>query len=160
MKKNFELVLVRIAKMQNYTIGHLYVQLEEPVTKCVDGELVTEDKRYLCDTLEPKYRNPKKEKKVPGRTAIPEGRYRVLITKSYRHERWLPQLLDVAGFDKVRIALGNRPSDSLGNILLGWNRRRGMVINSRLALQQLMLEMTAAIDRDEAIWLTVTHAVR
>ena len=86
MKKNFELVLKRIAKMQTYTIGHLYVK-QEPEMQCINGELVTVTERYLCDTLEPKRRNLKKEKKVPGRTAIPEGRYRVLITKSYRFQR-------------------------------------------------------------------------
>lgn len=158
MKKNFELVLERIAKMQNYTIGCLYAKLEEPVTKCVDGELITEDKRYLCDTLEPKRRNLKKEKKVPGRTAIPEGRYRVLITKSYRFKRWLPLLLDVPGFEGIRIHPGNYPADTAdtqGCILPGWNRKKGMVVNSRSAMQTLMLEMTAALEREEEIWLTI-----
>lgn len=153
--KNMELVLDRFAKQANYTIGHLYVQLNEPVGKCVDGEYVTEDKRYLCDTLEPKRRNLKKEKKVPGRTAVPEGRYRVLITKSYRFGRWLPLLMDVPGFSGVRIHPGNYVTDTQGCILPGWNRKKGMVVNSRTAMQQLMLEMTAALDRGEEIWLTI-----
>ena len=97
MKKYFNLVLVRIAKQANYTIGRLFVELEKPEIKCIDGKLVTEDRRYLCDTLEPKRRNLKKEKKVPGRTAIPEGRYRVLITKSWQFGCWLPLVLDVPG---------------------------------------------------------------
>ena len=154
MKKNFELVLERIAKMANYTIGRLYAQ-QEPVIKCVDGELVTEEKRYLCDTLEPKRRNLKKEKKVPGRTAIPEGRYRVLITKSYRFKRWLPLLLDVPGFEGVRLHAGNYPHDTQGCILPGWNRKKGMVVNSRSAIQMLMLEMTAALERGEEVWMTI-----
>ena len=155
MKKTFELVLVRIARMNDHTIGRLYVQLQEPVGKCVDGEYVTTDKRYLCDTLEPRRRNLKKEKKVPGRTAIPEGRYRVLITKSYRLKRWLPLLLDVPGFNGVRIHPGNYPTDTQGCILPGWNRKKGMVVNSRAAMQQLMLELTSALDRGEELWITV-----
>lgn len=156
MKRTFELVLERIAKQANYTIGHLYAEQEPAIIKCVDAELVTEDRRYLCDTLEPKRRNLKKEKRVPHKTAIPEGRYRVLITKSYRFGRWLPQLLFVPGFDKVRLTAGNRSFDSVGgNILTGWNRRKGMVVNSRSALQHVMLEITAAIDRDEEVWITI-----
>lgn len=155
MEKTFELLLVRIAKEANYTIGRLYVKLDKPVIKCVDGEIVTEDKRYLCDTLEPKRRNLKKEKKIPGRTAIPEGRYRVVITKSFRFQRWLPQVREVTGFSGIRFHPGNYPSDTKGCILPGWNRKKGMVVNSRAALQMLMLEMTAALDRDEKIWLTI-----
>ena len=155
MKKHFELVLVRIAKEANYTIGRLYVKLDEPVIKCVDGEIVKEDMRYLCDTLEPKRRNLKKEKKVPGRTAIPEGRYRVVITKSFRFMRWLPQVREVPGFSGIRFHAGNTYHDTRGCILPGWNRKKGMVVNSRSALQMLMLEMTAALDRDELIWLTI-----
>ena len=150
-----ELVLKRVAKQATYTIGRLYVQLNEPVGKCVDGEYRTEQLRYLCDTLEPKYRNLNKEKKVPGRTAIPNGRYRVLITKSYRFGRWLPLLLDVPQFNGIRIHPGNYPTDTQGCILPGWNRKRGMVINSRTALQHVMLEMTAALDRGEQLWITV-----
>ena len=155
MKKTFEMVLERFAKMATYTVGHLYV-MQEPEMKCIDGQLVTEDKRYLCDTLEPKRRNLKKEKKVPGHTAIPEGRYRVLITKSYRFQRWLPILLDVPGFSGIRIHAGNYPGGTQGCILPGYNRKKGMVINSRAALQMVMLEMTAALDRGEEVWITIT----
>ena len=109
-----ELMLMRIAKQVNYTIGRLSVKLETPEMKCINGQLVTETQRYLCDTLEPKRRNLKKEKKIPGRTAIPEGRYRVLITKSYRFQCWLPLLLDVPGFSGIRIHAGNRVADTAG----------------------------------------------
>ena len=64
---------------------------------------------YFCDTLEPTWRNlngialkpeevnakysrqsGKVARKIPGHTAIPEGSYRVLITKSPRFKKWLP----------------------------------------------------------------------
>jgi len=151
-----ELMLMRIAKQANYTIGRLSVKLETPEMKCINGQLVTETQRYLCDTLEPKRRNLKKEKKIPGRTAIPEGRYRVLITKSYRFQCWLPLLLDVPGFSGIRIHAGNRVADTAGCILPGYNKKKGMVINSRAALHMLMFEMTAALDRGEEIWITIT----
>lgn len=150
-----ELMLSRFAKRANYTVGRLYVKLSEPVGTCVNGMYVTLKKRYLCDTLEPKRRDLKKEKKIPGRTAIPEGRYRILITKSYRFHRFLPLLLDVPGFSGIRVHAGNYPSDTQGCILVGWNKKRGMVVNSRAALQMLVNLMSAALDRNEEIWITI-----
>jgi hypothetical protein len=152
-----EMVLRRTEKEAAYTMGRLSMKLSTPEMKCIDGELVTETERYLCDTLEPKRRNLKKERLVPFRTAIPEGRYRLLITKSYQFGRWLPLVLDVPGFKGVRIYSGNYPADTYARpgIMVGWNRKRTMLVNSRSALQQLMLAMTAALDRGEELWLTI-----
>ena len=57
-----ELTLDRIAKRNEYTIGHLYL-----------GGV------YFCDTLEDKVRELGKDGngKIKGMTAIPAGRYRV-----------------------------------------------------------------------------------
>jgi hypothetical protein len=153
-----ELVLKRVEKEANYTIGRLSMKLEKPELKCIDGELVTETERYLCDTLEPRQRRLTKEKKVVGATAIPEGHYHVLITKSFRYGRWLPLVLDVPGFNAVRIFPGNYPADTTvtAGLIVGWNRKHGMLVNSRSALQQVMFEMTAALERGEQLWLTVT----
>jgi len=154
---DMELVLTRQEKETNYTIGRLSVKLEQPEMKCIDGELTTVTEHHICDTLEPKRRNLKKERLVPYHTAIPEGRYRVLITKSWQFGCWLPLVLDVPGFNGVRIYTGNYPADTVlkPGIVVGWNRKHGMVVNSRSALQHLMLAMTTALDRDEEIWLTV-----
>jgi len=152
-----DMVLERFAFESNHTLGHLYVLYDEPKMQCIDGELVNVDRTYVCDTLEPKRRNLKKERLVPFRTAIPEGRYRLLITKSYQFGRWLPLVLDVPGFKGVRIYSGNYPADTYARpgIIVGWNRKRTMLVNSRSALQQLMLAMTAALDRGEELWLTI-----
>ena len=153
-----ELILQRVKKEANYTLGRLSVKLEKPEMKCIDGELVTEKERYLCDTLEPKRRNLKKERLVPYHTAIPEGSYRVFITKSYQYGRWLPLILDVPGFKGVRIFPGNTPRDTAvrPGFIVGWRHHYdSKVVNSRAALHLLMFEMTAALDRDEPLWLTI-----
>ena len=151
-----ELMLMRIAKQANYTIGRLSVKLETPEMKCINGQLVTETQRYLCDTLEPKRRNLKKEKKIPGRTAIPEGRYRVLITKSYRFQCWLPLLLDVPGFSGIRIHAGNTVKDTTGCIIVGRNKLVGQVLESRKWLYELKQKIVEAKAREEPVWLTIT----
>ncbi|EFB32473.1 hypothetical protein HMPREF0971_01318 [Segatella oris F0302] len=132
----------RIARKTDYTIGHLYV----------GGQ-------YFCDTLEPADCGLTKETplrdiqlaKARGRVAIPMGCYRVLITKSPRFGCWLPLVYGVRGFKGIRIHAGNRPGDTSGCILVGWNRRVGELMNSRTALHLLMQKMTEALGRGERV---------
>jgi hypothetical protein len=58
-------------------------------------------------------------RKVDALTAIPTGRYRVIVNRSRRFERDLPLLVDVPGFAGIRIHAGNRHTDTEGCILLG-----------------------------------------
>ena len=119
------------------------------------GELYVEGIGWYCDTLEPHCIDWSKEKKVKGKTAIPEGTYPVLITKSPRFKQWLPLLQGVPGFEGIRIHAGNYPDDTQGCILPGENKLRGMVVNSRIWLHRLVNAITAARDRGESIWITI-----
>ena len=117
-----QIELKRIAKRKDYTIGQLYV-----------------DGTYLCDTLEPTWRNlAQGARKLKGRTAIPEGRYPVVVTHSPRFDAWLPLLVGVPGFTGIRIHAGNTAADTEGCILVGQNLKRGQVLNSRICLHRLM----------------------
>lgn len=104
-----ELLLKRIFKGPQYTIGKLYV-----------------NGKYFCDTLEDVVR----EIKIPNETAIPFGTYKVIVNMSPRFKRLLPRLLNVPGFDGILIHRGNTPSDTSGCILVGENKVKGKVINS------------------------------
>ena len=81
---------------------------------------------FFCDTLEPTWRDigpGRPGRKLPGRTAIPEGRYPVAVTFSPRFGRWLPLLLHVPMFTGVRIHAGNTAEDTAGCILVGASTR-------------------------------------
>ena len=150
-----ELILERIAKRQTYTIGRLYI------IKLESEEYRTyERKEYLCDTLEPTWRDyANGAYKVKGKSAIPEGRYSVVISYSPKFKKWLPILLGGPEFNKqwqgVRIHAGNTEKHTQGCILVGENKIVGRLLNSCNTLLDLKQKMVEAKGRGEAIWLTI-----
>lgn len=103
-------VLRRIDFQPLRTFGKLYV----------DGE-------YFCDVLEDTDRGLRSDMslpeiastKVPGKTAIPYGTYRVTFEHSPRFKRDMLTVCDVHGFSGVRIHAGNTEEDTEGCLLLG-----------------------------------------
>ena len=130
------LTLTRIAKRADYTIG----RLED------------ENRVKICDTLEPTWRDFKGgELKVPRKSAVPEGTYPVVVTKSKKFGKYLPLLVGVPGFEGVRIHSGNTVNDTEGCILVGQNLIKGKVLLSRLTLEKLM----RLIENEKRIFLTI-----
>ena len=124
-----KLTLKRIALKPDYTIGKLYI-----------------DGKYFCDTLEDRVRKLPAEKKIPGRTAIPTGTYRVSVTYSPKFGRDLPHVENVPYFTGIRIHRGNTPQDTSGCILVGENKAVGKVLNSTLYEKELT-EMLSDAER-------------
>ena len=87
------------------------------------GKLFIDGKDLNIFTLEDKVREIKGEPvdkwKVQNKTAIPKGIYKVIINLSNRFKRLLPLLLNVDGFEGVRIHPGNTSENTEGCILLG-----------------------------------------
>lgn len=100
--------------------------------------------------------------KVPGKTAIPYGRYKIVVTKSNRFsglagkDIYLPLLLNVPGFEGVRIHSGNRPEDTEGCLLTGTSYGTDMVTNSRTAFLGLNEKINNALKRGEDVFITIT----
>ena len=124
--QRMKLTLKRIALRSTYTIGRLYV-----------------DGNYFCDTLEDTVRDLNKngkfdngEKKVYAKTAIPYGTYEIKWTYSPRFKKYTPQLMNVPSFEGIRIHAGNTSTDTEGCLLLGENKKVGMVLNSRATINK------------------------
>ena len=133
-----KLILIRHARRADYTIG----RLED------------ENGKKICDTLEPTWRDYKGgEMKIPRKSAIQEGTYRVVVTKSRRFQKYLPLLVGVPGFEGVRIHSGNTSRDTEGCILVGQNLQVGKVLWSRITLEKLM----KIIENEKEIYLTIKN---
>lgn len=135
-----ELKLHREQFTEKSTIGTLYV---DDVTECYTLE----------DTV--------REHKIPGITAIPYGRYKVIVTKSERfsrlagHDVYLPLLLNVPNYDGVRIHSGNKPEDTEGCLLTGTVLGKDSVGNSRTAFIHLNDKINLALKRGEDVWIEI-----
>ena len=150
-----ELLLTRIAKKKAYTIGRLYI-LEQVMDEYSAGTA----EKYFCDTLEPTWRDyANGAYKIKGKSAIPEGRYAVVISYSPKFKQWLPILLGGPEFNRkwqgIRIHAGNTAKDTEGCILVGQNREVGKVLDSRKWLYELKQKIVEAKDRGEAVWITI-----
>ncbi len=86
------------------------------------GEML-EDGVRLCYTLEDEIREvvgrPVSDWKVPHCTAIPSGRYPVVLQDSPRFGPDTLTVLDVPGFSYIRMHAGNTHEDTEGCLLLG-----------------------------------------
>ena len=148
-----KLTLKRIYTCSTYTIGHLYA-----------------DGKYLCDTLEDCDRGLTDKmtveeitkKKVYGETAIPKGTYEIdMDTKSpsfgckepYKTlcKGKVPRLKEVKGYSGVLIHVGNTPKDTLGCILVGLNKVKGQVIQSRATFEKVYKTLADAHAKGDKI---------
>ena len=154
-----KLTLKRIYTCKDYTIGHLYV----------DGS-------YICDTLEDTDRmldssmtlDQIAKIKVKGMTAIPTGRYKVLmniVSPKYSKSKYymnickgrVPRLDNVPGYSGVLIHVGNTAADTEGCLLLGYNKVKGQVLNSKVAFENVYNKLSIAKSIGQTIYIDIVR---
>ncbi len=114
------------------------------------GELAV-DGAFACYVLEDTIRDVK----VYGETAIPAGKYPVVITWSPRFHQKMPLLECVPNFEGVRIHPGNTAADTHGCLLVGNTKAANFIGESRPAYRSLLGRLQAAVDRGESIAITI-----
>lgn len=115
--------------------------------KATIGKLYIDDV-FECYTLEDVDRKLETGgTKEYGCTAIPRGQYNVVVTPSARFRRNLPLLLNVEGFEGVRIHPGNTSANTEGCILVGESVVNDDFIGqSQVAFGKLFTKICAALD--------------
>lgn len=153
------LKLIRRYKKDTYTIGQLLV-----------------DGAFFCNTLEDKDRGLTQDTELPvikaakvyGETAIPSGVYDIdMETRSLKYagvewyrklnDGYMPTVENVPGFTRVLIHPGNTPLDTMGCVLVGQNKVKGQLVNSRATFARLYKLMKDAHDRGEDITLQICY---
>lgn len=131
-----ELKLTRKWLTPNSTIGEL----------AVDG-------KYECFVIEDNYPTP--WKKTPGKTAIPAGKYQVIVNKSQRFGVDMPLLLNVPEYAGIRIHPGNTSADTEGCLLPGRVRQADKVLESKLAYEALFTKIKSALAKGEKVHIEI-----
>lgn len=152
-----ELVVDRKWKKQSYTISNLYINGEwfcnclEDADRGLDNSM-SED---MIRTL-----------KKPSITAIPRGTYDItldVVSPKYSKVQFykdvcngkVPRLLNVKGFEGILIHAGNTDKDSAGCLLVGVNKVKGQVINSRETFKELYKLLKDKHDKGEKITIKI-----
>lgn len=152
-----EIVVYRKYKTDKYTVGRL----------SIDGT-------FICNTMEDvdrglddgmpdwKIRN----KKIPNVTAIPTGRYEVdmsTVSPRFSQKQFymdvcqgkLPRLKNVKGFEGILIHTGNDENHSSGCLLVGLNKVKGKLTDSKETFKKVYALMKEAHNRGETIYITI-----
>ena len=142
-----ELRLERKYRNNNYCIDKLYINgkyfsdvLEDP-DRGLTGTMSLEEIKKI---------------KIKGNTCIPYGTYNITITYSPRFKKNLPLLNNVKGFDGIRIHSGNKPQDTEGCLLPGFNKVKGQVIDSRVTTDKLIAQIQQVLNKGEKVTITIT----
>jgi hypothetical protein len=142
----------------------LSLQRSPSSDKCTIGQLFVNG-IWQCFTLEDVIREqpgvPVEKWKIQNETAIPAGTYKVITDFSQRFQRKMMHVLDVPGFDGIRIHAGNTAADTDGCILVGERRiaDQDRIANSQDALYSLGLKVQAALDNGEEVTLEILQPV-
>ena len=120
-----KIVVVRDTFTENSTIGKMLI-----------------DGAFFCYTLEDTIRDVK----IAGETAIPYGSYKVVVNMSNRFKRLMPLLLNVKGFEGVRVHNGNTKEHTHGCILVGATKSKDFIGLSKQTFTKLMKKLEGQKD--------------
>lgn len=152
-----EILVYRKWKKPDYTVGRL----------SVDGVFMANTMEDIDRGLDDGMQDWMiRNKKIPNRTAIPTGRYEVdMSTTSPRFSQKpfymevcqgkVPRIKNVKGFDGILLHCGTDETHSSGCLLLGLNKIKGKLTDSKETFKKVYALMKEAHDRGETIYITI-----
>ncbi len=127
--------------------------------KSTEGNLLI-DGKWFCHTIEDKVRAKPNQwnssVKIYGETAIPYGRYQVLVTWSNRFKRMLPLLVNVPDFTGIRIHNGISEASSHGCVIVSYkdDDKSHRLINDKQAMNDLTKIIEKA-QKKQKVYITI-----
>ena len=141
-----EIKLHRKYRGTNYCIGKLYINNE------YFSDVLEDPDRGLQNTMSVQ---EIQQLKVKGDTCIPYGTYDITITYSPKFKKRLPLINNVKGFEGIRIHSGNTSKDTEGCLLLGFNKIKGKVINSKETVDKFITIVQQALNNGEKVTIQI-----
>lgn len=138
--RDIKFLLQRDCFFPDYTLGRLFVDGKQYGYTCEDKDRALED-------------NP--GAKIAKGTAIPRGLYRMTVSFSNRFKKVMPLIVDVPGFEGVRIHGGNDHHNTEGCPLLGMFRTATGVRGCSEVNQALIEFISQAQDNGDAVWIEI-----
>lgn len=111
---------------------------------------------YTCEDEDRKLEEVGVDAKIKGKTAIPRGRYEVVLSFSNRFQKIMPEVLSVPGFSGIRVHAGNSAANTSGCPLLGAEQTETGVRDCAAVNSTLKRRIQLALDRNECVWLEVS----
>lgn len=139
----------------------LLLQRETSTDQSTPGKLYV-DGQFSCYALEDVMREipgrPVAEWKEKGMTAIPAGQYKLAYTFSNRFQRKTLILLNVPGFDGIRVHGGNDSGDTEGCPLLGRVRLSAdRIRDCAPAIAAVEEKVVPLLEAGEDVWIEVAN---
>ena len=125
-------------------------------TKNHTKSLIFVNRQFFCFGMEPenKFNNTIKGQ----RDLIPEGTYQIILSKSPKFKRVLPEILNVPNNSGIRIHPGNFPSDTSGCLILGTYFDENILFNSSKKVEELIKILEVFESRKESNRITYKSA--
>lgn len=155
--KFLEILVHRKYKKTDYTISNMFI----------DGE-------FVCNVIEDTDRGLHdgmqdfmiRSRKIPTKTAVPTGRYEVLmnvVSPKFSQKPFymevckgkVPRLKNVKGFEGILIHAGSDHTHSAGCLLVGKNTIRGKLTESQETFKKIYALMKKAYDKGEKIFINI-----
>jgi hypothetical protein len=140
-----ELLVNRTTRTANSTIGEFFINGNffsyclEPTDRGLTSSMSIEEIQEI---------------KIPDKTCIPTGRYQVTKYYSNKNQRDVPLINKVPDYQYVEIHHGNFPGDTDGCLLLGEEKATDYVGPSNPVIEPFYNQVFAALDNNEAVWIT------
>jgi hypothetical protein len=143
--KTLELEVLRKYLHATYTIGRFTIA----------GEKFSDTLEDVVRELIDSNGDGQFENKVYGETAIPAGRYQVIVNYSPKLKRRLPRLLNVPGFEGILIHSLVSAKGTEGCIGIGENKQQGRLTNGPYYETRLVQILDEAINNGSKVFITI-----